>query len=140
MGENMYIRKLFFISIIIILFIPSICLADDILQDCDLDNFIEVSTDSTNETKEPTTNSKHIIAIDRKSLTVLYEKQAYDEVPMASTTKIMTAILTIENCNLNDSIEFSKNAATVRGSCLEVKKGDKISINDALYGLMMRSR
>ena len=111
----------------------------DFLEESELDNFIEVSTDISETKKEPTTYSKHIIAIDRKTLSVLYEKDAYTEVPMASTTKIMTAILVLENCDLTETIEFSKEAANVRGSCLEVSTGAKISLHDALYGLMMRS-
>lgn len=135
----MDLKKLFTIFIIIALMLPSLCFADDFLEENEVDNFIEVSTDTTETKKEPTTHSKHIIAMDRKTLSVLYEKDAYTEVPMASTTKIMTAILVLENCDLTETIEFSKEAANVRGSCLEVSTGAKISLNDALYGLMMRS-
>ncbi len=133
-------KKIFVIFIIIALILPTSCFADDFLEENELDNFIEVSTDTTKTQKEPTTHSKHIIAIDRKTLSVLYEKDAYTEVPMASTTKIMTAIIVLENCDLSETVEFSKEAANVRGSCLEVSTGAKISLNDALYGLMMRSR
>ena len=59
---------------------------------------------------------------------------------MASTTKIMTAILVLEHCDLSETVEFSKEAANVRGSCLEVSTGAKLSMNDVLYGLMLRSR
>ena len=136
----MYIKKLLIILIIIVLTLPQVVFADDFLEENELDNFIEVSTDTKETSKEPITNSKHIIALDRKSLSVLYEKDAYSEVPMASTTKIMTAILVLENCDLSKTIEFSKEAANVRGSCLEVSTGTKMTLNDALYGLMMRSR
>ncbi len=136
----MDLKKLFTIFIMITLMFPSACFADDFLEENELDNFIEVSTETSETKKEPTTHSKHIIAIDRKTLSVLYEKDAYTEVPMASTTKIMTAILVLENCNLTETIEFSKEAANVRGSCLEVSTGTKLSLNDALYGLMLRSR
>ncbi len=138
--KKMMIKKLL-ISLLIALFIlPSFCLADDFLEENELDNFLEVSNDVSNPSKEPTTNSKNIVALDRKSLTVLYEKNAYKQVPMASTTKIMTAILVLENCDLSETVEFSKEAANVRGSCLEVSTGTKMSIHDVLYGLMMRSR
>lgn len=136
---KMYIKKLFIIFSIIVLILPSICFADDILEESELDNFAPVSTDSKDNLKEPSTNSKNIIALDRKSLTVLYEKNAYTEVSMASTTKIMTAIIVLENCDLTETVEFSKEAATVRGSCLEVSTGTKMSMQDVLYGLMMRS-
>ena len=58
---------------------------------------------------------------------------------MASTTKIMTATIIIENCNLDETIEISKKAAGTGGSRLGLKTGDKITIRDLLYGLMMRS-
>lgn len=135
----MSIQKIFISFIIFILIFPVFCFADDILEENEWDNFVEASADLTNPEKEPITHSKHIIALDRKSLTVLYEKDANKEVPMASTTKIMTAILILENCDLSETVEFSKEAANVRGSCLEVTTGTKMSMNDVLYGLMLRS-
>lgn len=137
--KKMDIKKLLITFSILILILSTTCLADDILPENDTDTFLETSTDSVDALKEPTTNSKYNIAIDRKSLTILYEKNAYKEVPMASTTKIMTAILVLENCDLSETVEFSKEAANVRGSCLEVSTGTKMSMNDVLYGLMMRS-
>ena len=136
----MFIRKIFTFFVIIILLLPIITFADDAIEEGEFENSITVSNDNKETIKEPITNSKHIIAMDRKSFTVLYEKDAYSEVPMASTTKIMTAIVAIENCDLSETLEFSKEAANIRGSCLEVSSGSKISMNDALYGLMMRSR
>lgn len=59
---------------------------------------------------------------------------------MASTTKIMTAIIVLEEAELNKEIEVSSKAAGTGGSRLGLKTGDKIKINDLLYGLMMKSR
>ena len=132
----MIIKKLLISFAIIVLILPTVSFADDFLEENELDNFLEVSNEIENSGKEPTTHSKSIVALDRKSLTVLYEKNAYKQVPMASTTKIMTAILVLENCKLDETVE----AANVRGSCLEVSTGTKMSMNDVLYGLMMRSR
>ena len=58
---------------------------------------------------------------------------------MASTTKIMTCIVVLENTNLSNIVEMSAKAAGTGGSKLKFKKGDKISVNDLLYGLMLRS-
>lgn len=136
----MIIKKLLISFMIIALIFPTVCFAYDILQENELDNYLEVSTEAKKAFKEPITNSKYIIALDRKTLSVLYEKDAYKQVPMASTTKIMTAILVLENCNLKENVEFSKESATVRGSTLGVTTGTKMSMNDVLYGLMLRSR
>ena len=59
---------------------------------------------------------------------------------MASTTKIMTAIVVLENANLKDTVTISKKAANTGGSCLKVKTSDKLTVNDLLFGLMLRSR
>ena len=48
-------------------------------------------------------------------------------------------MIIIENCNLNETVEISKKAAGTGGSRLGLKAGDKITIRDLLYGLMMRS-
>ena len=58
---------------------------------------------------------------------------------MASTTKIMTAIIVLENYDLNKQAEISKKAAGTGGSRLGLKTGDKITIHDLLYGLMLCS-
>ena len=58
---------------------------------------------------------------------------------MASTTKIMTCIVVIENADLNAEVKVSAKAAGTGGSRLGLKKDDKITIKDLLYGLMLRS-
>lgn len=58
---------------------------------------------------------------------------------MASTTKIMTALIVIENSDLNSTANISKKAAGTGGSRLGLKTGDKITIHDLLYGLLLRS-
>lgn len=121
----------------IILSIPACCFADDIVQD-DLETF-EFSEVSTVSNEEPVTYSKHIIVIDRKTLSALYEKDSYSKTAMASTTKIMTCILALEHLSPNKTISVSKNAATIHGSTLGLHTNDKITINDLLYGLMLRS-
>lgn len=127
--------KKIFVLLLLFILIPNFCFADEI--DEELDDVVEVSV-NINE-KELNVNSKNVAVIDRKTLTVLFEKNAYEEVAMASTTKIMTAIIVIENCEMSDMVEISRNSAMVTGSTLGVHVGDKMSVNDLLYGLMMRS-
>ena len=76
---------------------------------------------------------------DRASGRILYEKNGNKQTPMASTTKIMTAIVVIENANLKDTVKIDQKAAGTGGSRLGLKKNDKITVNDLLYGLMLRS-
>ena len=84
-------------------------------------------------------NARVGLIFDRNSKTILYEKNGLKQVPMASTTKIMTAIVVLENSNLNDIVTISKKAAGTGGSRLGLKANDKITVHDLLYGLMLKS-
>lgn len=84
-------------------------------------------------------DARSAIALDSKSKIVLYEKNADMIVPMASTTKIMTALVTIKYGNLDKEITISKKAANMRGSTVGYKEGEVIKEKELLYGLMFRS-
>ena len=58
---------------------------------------------------------------------------------MASTTKIMTAIVVLEKANLSDVVTISAKAAGTGGSRVKLPKNAKVSVEDLLYGLMMKS-
>ena len=94
---------------------------------------------SLNQIKFPEINSRAYVVIDRNTHTILCGKNENEKRKMASTTKIMTATLIIENYNLNETIEISKKAANTGGSRLGLKQNDKITIRDLLYGLLLRS-
>lgn len=96
----------------------------------------EVSSSSTGI---PAINSRSAVVIDRNSNTVLYGKSENEIRKMASTTKIMTSIVVIENSNLSNIVTVSKKAAGTGGSRLGLKTNDKISVNNLLYGLMLCS-
>lgn len=70
---------------------------------------------------------------------VIFEKNAYMRHPMASTTKIMTAIVALENSNLDDVVEISENAEMQEGSSAYLTAGSKMYMRDLLYGLMLNS-
>ncbi len=89
--------------------------------------------------KLPSANSNNIIILDRKTLLPLYEKNAYQKTAMASTTKILTCIIALENSKKTDIVTVSKKAASISGSCLGLNSNTKITMNDLLYGLMLRS-
>ena len=77
-------------------------------------------------------NSKNAILYDNTYNKVLYEKDAYTKVPNASTTKILTAIVAYENGNIEDVVTVSLKAATVGGSGINLRSGDKITLCDLL--------
>ncbi len=132
---------LFFISI----FISSYVFADDISPSDDTFDISDILGDlesietASDTTQLPTINSRAYVVIDRKSNTILVGKNENQKKKMASTTKIMTALVVIEHSNLSDIVEISKKAASTGGSRLGLKTGDKITVFDLLYGLMMRS-
>lgn len=89
--------------------------------------------------KAPYINATAAIVIDMKSGRVLYEKNSNEKKSIASTTKIMTAIIAIENGNLDDEVIISKRAAAVSGSSIDLWQGEKIKLRELLYGLMLNS-
>ena len=91
------------------------------------------------EEAEPQINSRIALIYDRTSGKIMYEKNGNKQTPMASTTKIMTAIVVLENANLKDVVTIDSKAAGMGGSRLGLKMNDKITVNDLLYGLMLRS-
>ena len=59
--------------------------------------------------------------------------------PMASTTKVMTALLVIENCLMNEKVTVPKEAVGVEGSSIYLREGETLTVKELLYGLMRRS-
>lgn len=88
---------------------------------------------------EPKLNSRIAVIYDRASGKVMYGKNENKQTPMASTTKILTAVVAIENSNLTDIVTIDSKAAGTGGSRLGLKKNDKITVHDLLYGLMLCS-
>lgn len=70
---------------------------------------------------------------------VLWLRDAHSKVPMASTTKIMTAVVVLEQGSLDDRITVSENAATIGGSTAYLVEGDALSMQDMLYAMMLPS-
>ena len=74
--------------------------------------------------------------MDEDSGRILYAKNIDDKRLIASTTKIMTAILAIESGKLNDVVTIKEDILEAYGS---ISEGDIVSLRDLLYGLMLRS-
>lgn len=80
-----------------------------------------------------------VMLMDARTNKVLYAKTAHEKLPMASTTKIMTAILAIESGNLDALVTIPKEAYGVEGSSMYLRLGEQISLRDLIYGLMLVS-
>ena len=84
-------------------------------------------------------SAKSAVLIDANSGKVLYEHNSYEKLPMASTTKIMTGLLACESGKLNESVKTSAFASGTEGSSLWLKIGEKLTLEELTYGLMLKS-
>ena len=78
-------------------------------------------------------------ALDTVSGRVLYEHNANDRSLIASTTKIMTALVVCEQCNVLDRMRIPKEAVGIEGSSMYLREGEVLTIQELLYGLMLSS-
>lgn len=88
---------------------------------------------------KPVINTKSHILVDVDSGTILSAMAPDMKLPIASTTKIMTAILVLENYNLEDTVTVSAEAATQIGVDLQTYKGEKIKVRNLLHVLLINS-
>lgn len=79
------------------------------------------------------------VLMDGDSGRVLFEKNGYEKRPMASTTKIMTLIVTLENANLDEIVTVSDYAASMPDVQLGIRAGEQYRLEDLLYSLMLES-
>ena len=138
----MKIRITSILVILIILINSTIAFADieDTEENVNINTIKqEVIQTTSNITDNPKLNSRIALVYDRTSGRILFDKNGDKTTPMASTTKIMTAIVVVENSNLSDIVTIDSKSAGTGGSRLGLKKNDKITVNDLLYGLMLRS-
>lgn len=84
-------------------------------------------------------SAQSAIVIEKDSGRILYQKNAEKQLPMASTTKIMTAIIALEQGNPTEKIRISPAAAAVEGSSMYLKEGEEFTLEELLYGLMLSS-
>lgn len=85
------------------------------------------------------TSAKGAILINGDTGEVIFERNADEKLPMASTTKIMTALLLCENGDFKREITVTAEMLRVEGSSMGLLAGDKVTLHDLLYGLMLAS-
>ena len=89
--------------------------------------------------KAVSTSAVSAIVIETSGNTVIYQQNAYQRLPMASTTKIMTALCAIEAGNIDRTVTVDDKAVGTEGSSIYLTKGEKLTIRELLYGLMLNS-
>ncbi len=84
-------------------------------------------------------SAQKAIVLDAKTGRVLYEHNADSKALIASTTKIMTALIVCEQCNVLDRMAIPKEAVGIEGSSMYLQEGEVLTLQELLYGLMLRS-
>jgi len=136
----MNFRYKFFITFLLlyIFIFPSNSFADDFIEETSSPLSTTISVSNSKDT--PSLNARYAVIYDRASKTVLYGKSENEKCKMASTTKILTAIVVLENVSdLSAKATISSKSAHTGGSRLGLSTGDIITIHDLLYGLLMVS-
>lgn len=87
----------------------------------------------------PAVSAQSAALIEGSTKKTLYGKSAHTKLPMASTTKIMTALIALENGNLDDMVKTPNEAYGAEGSSIYLNKGEVMSLRDLLFGLMLNS-
>ena len=84
--------------------------------------------------------ARAMVLLEGNTNQVLYEYNCHKSLPMASTTKIVTAIVAIENYpDLDKTVKVSDKAVGIEGTSIYLKHGEEISMRDLLYGLILAS-
>lgn len=89
--------------------------------------------------EEVETGARAAVLIERNTGMVLLRHNENEPLPMASTTKVMTALLALEKGNLDDVVTVGRNAYGVPGTSIYLNLGEHITLHDLLYGLLLAS-
>ena len=84
-------------------------------------------------------SAEHAIVMDAATGRVLFERRADEQSLIASTTKIMTALVVCEQCNVLDRMRIPKEAVGIEGSSMYLREGEVLTVQELLYGLMLQS-
>lgn len=101
--------------------------------------YMQEETDAVAEIKENSLYAESAVLMDADSGRVLYEKNSTEVLPMASTTKIMTLLIALEEGDLSDVITVSSYAASMPDVQLNMREGEQYYLKDLLYSLMLES-
>ncbi len=102
-------------------------------------SFLMVESEPIEEIKESRLYAQSAVLMDAKSGRILYAKNGTEQLPMASTTKIMTLLIALEQGNLSDVVKVSRYAASMPDVQLNMKEGEEYILEDLLYSLMLES-
>lgn len=115
-------------------------LVNSFYKEADASEFWIPTIDKEEEgVKDLKLSAKAVIAYDLTTDTLLYGKNINQRLPLASLTKIMTAVVVLENMELDEEILISKSAAEIGENAMGLTAGEQVSVEDLLYGLILHS-
>ncbi len=85
------------------------------------------------------TSAVSAIVCDANSGEIIYSKNPDEKLPMASTTKIMTALVVLENTSLDETVTIFEQSVGIEGSSIYLSKGETLTVEELLYGLLLES-
>lgn len=109
--------------------------------DINLDNILNSKSEPVKKSTyiSPVISPKSAIAIDNDTEAVLFEKNADEKLPIASITKLMTILIILDENDLSDTVTVSSNAAAAGGSTMFLHAGEKIAVENLIYGALIGS-
>lgn len=87
----------------------------------------------------PELSASSAILIDAESGAVLYEKNAEETMLIASTTKVMTALVVLDNCDIEEEVYIEREYVGIEGSSIYLRAGETVTVRELLYGLILNS-
>ena len=84
-------------------------------------------------------SARSAILMEASTGAVIFEKEPDERLLIASTTKLMTALVAVENASLEDTVTVPAECVGVEGSSMYLKAGEELSLRELLYGLMLES-
>ena len=124
--------KKFRISFISFLLIIVFCLQAFVFADSGIPT-------SADDLPRPEVSARAYVVADARTGEILFAKDENARMPIASTTKILTCLVALENSKLSDSVTVKADSCSVEGSSMYLFEGEKLTVKDLLYGLMLES-
>lgn len=91
------------------------------------------------ETEKLNVNASSAVLIDQKTGQILFQKNMDKKLPPASLTKVLTALVALENCSTDEIAKVSRRSAYQEGSSIYLEVGENISLEELLYGILLSS-
>jgi D-alanyl-D-alanine carboxypeptidase (penicillin-binding protein 5/6) len=131
---NTILKRTCYILVLILVFFSAFRSAAG-EKDADTNSIVQAVSDQ----KPPAVNALAAIVVEESSGRILFAKNAGQKRSIASTTKIMTALVALENGNLDDTVTISKRAAAIGGSTVGLREGEKYTLRELLFAMLMIS-